>query len=498
MEEVCECIHIGHSKCVGSKYPKHEVPKKMFHKDPTDLTSQLYKTCSDCREYGAKCAKRRRDTLRAKSKQVVSDDFQFCPCSFHTIQGVSRYPQAEVPTKYFRRDLEDENSEKVINCYDCRKYNIECSTRKYAVNKEKREEEEKAGKDFLTCPSMHHNTFSNIKKEEVPLHLFRKYPDNPRSPLLDYCSDCRAGRNIQRNKNVEDLKNSLKDDEFYCGSCHKPHPISERVLNLDGTPSTSCSLGKEKAKQRDLNRVRIIKDVKLEFMDKNQCSCQKCKKVYLAPEVGTKYAVELDTYEINGNRYLEYIGVTYSVRDFFEEYLDLLELRILEFDHLTEQEQRERGLLSETDVFVPKKNCVGKLGCEDSIRLEAVKTQILCARCHREETKRRQKNPNNNSGSAIRKQKLEYVNNLKIKGCQVCGYRNENLLSFFECDHLDPGKKLEAISEMVMNDKYTLDDVIKETHEDIIRVICRHCHIIHTHEQIKLGIIKNYRTDNSV
>jgi hypothetical protein len=492
MEEVCECMHIGHSKCVGSKYPKTQVPKRLFHKNPNDLTSQLYKTCSDCREYGAKCAKRRRDALREKSKQVVSDEFQFCPCAFHCIQGVSIYPQSKVPKKFFRRYPEDEKSENVINCYDCRKYNIECSTRKYAVNKEKREEDEKTGKKFLNCPSMHHNTYSNIKKEEVPIHSFRKYPDNPRSPLLDYCSDCREGSSIQHNKNANNIKNNLKDDEFYCGECHKPHPISERAPNLNGTISTTCFRGKELQKQRSLNRAKIIKDVKLEFMEKNQCSCQKCKKVYLIPEENKKYVVEIETYEINDIRYLEYRNVTYSVRDFFQEYLHLIELRILEFDHLTEGEQRERGLLKDDDEFVPKKDSVGRFNCEDSIRLEANKTQILCARCHREETKRLQKNPNNNTGSALRKEKQQYVNNLKRKGCQVCGYSNENLLNFLECDHLDPSTKVEAISEMVMNDKYSLNDVIQETQDTVVRVICRHCHAIHTDEQLKAGIIKTY------
>lgn len=82
--------------------------------------------------------------------------------------------------------------------------------------------------------------------------------------------------------------------------------------------------------------------------------------------------------------------------------------------------------------------------------------------------------------------KSKYVQTIKSEGCSVCGFSDINLLCYFEMDHIDPNQKKECISIMV-NDDYTLDDVIEECKK--CRVLCRSCHRIHTDEQRQQGII---------
>ena len=81
------------------------------------------------------------------------------------------------------------------------------------------------------------------------------------------------------------------------------------------------------------------------------------------------------------------------------------------------------------------------------------------------------------------RQKSEYVTQLKIKvGCVLCGFSDEKMPRFLELDHLNPSDKLKAVSQMVIQHKYTMNDVREECKK--CRVLFRkHCHIIHTCKQ---------------
>lgn len=193
----------------------------------------------------------------------------------------------------------------------------------------------------------------------------------------------------------------------------------------------------------------------------------------------------MKTYERKGERFLKFEEKEYLVEDFLISHESLLELRIIEFDHLSEEEQRERGLLREDEKYIPKINRVAQFNKEEEKRREAKKCQHLCGKCHVIKTKSTYEykyKPNNKT-----KEKMDYVNSLKICGCENCKYKDETLLQFFEMDHLNPKSKLYVVSKMVRDSKYTLEDVKRECEK--CRVLCRHCHIIHTHDQIKNGII---------
>jgi hypothetical protein len=81
---------------------------------------------------------------------------------------------------------------------------------------------------------------------------------------------------------------------------------------------------------------------------------------------------------------------------------------------------------------------------------------------------------------------MDITNEIKIKGCELCGYKNTSLLRFFEFDHIDPKTKIDCVAIMIKK-AYTIDDLIKECAK--CRVLCGHCHRIHTRNQVRNGII---------
>ena len=84
-----------------------------------------------------------------------------------------------------------------------------------------------------------------------------------------------------------------------------------------------------------------------------------------------------------------------------------------------------------------------------------------------------------------RKHHKAYVDNLKRQcGCSVCGYKTDTLFRFLENDHLDPENKIANIAGMVKDNNCTLEQLIEELKK--CRIICRHCHKIHTHKQLEV------------
>jgi len=92
-----------------------------------------------------------------------------------------------------------------------------------------------------------------------------------------------------------------------------------------------------------------------------------------------------------------------------------------------------------------------------------------------------------NSKSHFERKKLAYVNQIKINnlGCSICKYWDPNLIRFFDLDHINPTDKEECLSRMIKDKEYSMEDVIEECKK--CRVLCRHCHIIHTDIQSKKG-----------
>lgn len=394
------------------------------------------------------------------------------------------------------------------SCEHCRNYKRKiCNDRRYRLAAEA-----KATKELLyqqpdiktiSCPGRYHTTASDLPRDVVPVENFRKTPDDPRSTLYNQCSDCRqyeveinAKRRI-KNKILAEEQEGLS----MCTECRLVKRVDEMTVDPNGTITTSCKKCKTRNLSRRGNVKKMINSLKLERIILQACSCRRCKCIYLTPREGTAYAVRLETYELEDDvpeeldddteyiiydtRIVDYEGVTYFAEEFIEAHADELEFSILEYDHMTEEEQRDSYMLLPDEPFVPKKNTVGRAGGRDTMRLESRKCQLLCGKCHVEVTIERE------IGASKRlTEKRVYVDELKIKigKCEICGDWDPDLLPFFEFDHTDPSEKVEKIAELVQRSKYTLDHVKDEIKK--CRLICKHCHRIHTVRQKERGIIR--------
>jgi len=495
-EEFIECSG-PHTALMKSPYPKNHVPKELFMKDTTKPNSKMYKRCFHCRDYKTQTDAKRKKKREEEMK--ISEEEGFKMCQGKHIPAVnSPYPKGKVPEYLFRKNPEDPESKLYKTCIDCRKFEKNYKNKVNNKIKETGKEHKKILKDGETeygyCFSVIHSPhISEHPRDRIPLDEIRKIPGNPNSELYEQCLSCRNKYSSQSNS----FRNKIRKDALdrgvsLCQSCNKELNEENFSYNTDGSVSTKCINCKEYSIEKRRNLSEIRRDIIIEFIEKNECSCYKCKRIFLKP-IGNNLKIQsFETFLGNDNkrRVIEN-AEEYLVKDFIESKRNLLETDIIDLDHLTEAEQIERGIIDDDESFIPKVKPVSLLSSEHSMRTEALKTQPLCVRCHMEETIRRQKEypvKRKQGKTGGRKIKSEYVNSLKLKGCESCGYQNEKLLKFFDMDHLNIENKIANISVMIHYSNYSLEDVIEECEK--CRVLCRECHRIHTRIQRELGIIK--------
>jgi len=398
----------------------------------------------------------------------------------------SPYPREAVPIEKFIKPNRpaDDLYKYCVDCRNSLTRNKNKSTDNFSnmINNEP---------DFLVCPSMNHNYngVSLYPRNKVPKKMFLKNPEDPKS-ICKYCSDCRKYSNNIMDNSLISRKEKIKTekDKFFCFYCRRPKSIDERAINNNGEPSVNCISCKIKCHNRKkdfhVKRKKIYRKVQYEIMLKCQSSCEECNSIFLKPEKNTKHVIELKTRKENSVLVVDYKGNTYPTEEFLNRFKDLLEFRILDFDHLPEDDLRKREILGPDEKYVGKRNYVTKLHNEFEIRKEAKVCQLICCRCHTQITYAR---CNKTKLYGKRLKKREYTNRLKSTGCSECGFYDKTMLYFLEFDHLDPTKKVDCISVMATKDKFSLEDVAKECLKT--RILCRFCHRIHTSEQIKLKII---------
>lgn len=414
-------------------------------------------------------------------------DMKHCPAKQHLFD-FSPHQSRSVPINLFLKDPEDKNSQMYEYCIDCRKYQGSVGKRYSQKQTALHEESKLANTGFLYCTCKAHDKISKHVRNKVPEALFRKYPDNVKSPLLKKCMDCRAVNSKKnRDKIIVKKEEAIKANKFYCTNCHKAFDESCRALNLDGSSSILCLKCKVGERVRSLNIRQTYKRTKLERLLEIEASCNKCKSLYIQDPDDSSVIVELRTFQENSMRYVTIEGQKFAAKVVIESSMDHLELDILQLDHLPVEEQMEKGLLDSRGNYVPKVKIVSKLSSEAAIKLEAEKCQLLCARCHVEETVARETGLEDKCRSKAERNKFSYTNKLKVKGCETCGYVNIKLLRFFHFDHIDPKQKTECVSRMVKDNKYSQSELEKEIAK--CRILCGHCHIIHTRNQRSNGEI---------
>lgn len=425
--EKCIPCTKGHNNSVGSQYPRGSVPEHLFRKNPEDPKSALFKTCIHCRTYHKKAGRRHLD----KHKELASAQ-------------------------------EDTNDKS----------------------------------EFRYCLRSGHGTLSKSPhpQHKVPIALFRKEANNPKSKLHKWCSDCRSDKVGRDNKkNAEKKEVAESKGLHYCFVCQREIKHEERYKNLDGSLGSTCISCGERSNRHTIEFRQTYNRIKREVIEKNQASCSKCKCLYFNPVGDSISAVKLETYlHVDGDRHVTYNNVSYTVIEFLSQTKQYLELSVIDFDHMTEDEQRGSGLLSEDEVFIGKRKLISKVHSEHEMKLELLKCRPLCVKCHVEETMRREDEQRAELGKGKSEKtkknllKLAYVNNLKLAGCVACGFKDRRLPRFFHLDHIDPSSKIEGISKMVTTAACTLNDLKEEIAK--CRILCGHCHRIHTTKQRKEGL----------
>ncbi len=376
-------------------------------------------------------------------------------------------------------------------CSDCRDYDKIRKHNRTNQHKEKYTLSIQNGNDLMYCPGKSHLTVSKYKRDKVPEILFRQFKDYDNSPFFINC------REIENNKNKirREIKsnNDIDDNLIRCQACRQKVEEAELAYNLNGELSACCVPCKIKQHDVEMWHQSLSQSIKFEMIEKYESCCYVCQNIFIKDPSNNKIIFEIETYLIDGIRYLDYEGILYKCSDFIIAHKNNIMLQVLQFDHLTEDEQRTRGMLREDQPFIPKNFCVLNASNEFLMRAEAAKCQLCCMKCHLLETIRREKGLG--SISKLSRVKLDYINKLKEEGCVLCGYKNNELPRYFHFDHIDVETKVERVSKM-MHVKYSFQDVVDEIKK--CRILCQPCHFIRTQDQLKEGMFhrKNNDTNN--
>lgn len=487
------CTNRDHN-CNGSFYLKNNVPIELF-KDET--SEKLFLQCIDCRKHNRIRNNRNFNKIKneknEKYEEAIKNNDEYIPCLYkHHNNKI--YHNSKVPRKLFVIENTDNLTKYCLNCLNCINHKTSHPKIKEINNNSSnpkiKEIDDKC--ERMSCLAKNHDD-TLYPKFSVPIIFFMKYPYIPNSPLTRYCIYCRE-KLVEKDR--EDFKiyslEAEKKGLFFCSYCCRKIEHSKRGINTDGTLSTYCVHCYDKTREKAKISKKNFEKLKHEYVEKYQSCCYLCNKIYIYDD---DILTSIDTILKGDTRYIEYNNMLYSVSDFINKYSDIINVDMLHFDHLSEKEQRERGIIGPDEMFLAKADSVGRIINETRMRFEASKCQLLCGKCHvietirREDEKRIEKTGTVNQKKHVnnKAKKRDYVNELKKQGCCLCGHVDINLLRFFHFDHTNPSSKIDNITTMVSG-KYTFEQLVDEIKK--CRIVCLHCHMIHTKIQHNDGIFR--------
>jgi len=402
----------------------------------------------------------------------------------------SLYPKNKVPISEFMKTYNNGSVKIFMRCSSCRYYksmpkDIGYNHKlKYLDIKEHVNNNPHLYIYTKVCVCSSHLKYSIHPKLTVPIHLFRENVHDINSKLYNNCLDCRENRMLL-DKIVKKKKVMIViDNMFWCKCCSRHKINDERYICNDIIYNTCMECIRQRKKAYKKKKL-TYNNIKHETILNNGSSCEKCQCIFIKNLNNEFHLIKIKVFIRDGVKKLMYNNIEYDAFEFIKKYKNELEIEILEFDHLTEQEQRERGKLTENDVYVPKKGNVSQLGSERLIRYEVVKCQLVCHECHVYDTISREK-IDKRKKSGVRKLKYDYVVSIKNRGCTLCGYINTDLPRFFDMDHINPQDKYKGIA--ILTEDINCDFLTFKNECYKCRVLCRYCHIIHTRNQIYNGV----------
>ena len=417
--------------------------------------------------------------------------FVICKSKVHGVSG-SVHDKKCIPIHLFYKNGIDEIDGLVNNCLDCRVYiNKSARKRNKKIRDACKELSQKLideGENFKVCEnSAHGNLYiSEFDRYKVPIYMFMKDTNDIRVGLFGNCSDCRKNNdNYQHAQKKKQLASELGIE--LCSLCTKELISTNICYNKDGKQSKRCVSCNYKGKLGIKTLRKHFNKLRMKYVIKHQTSCMLCNNIFIKNPGSNPPFDKLPIIIKDDIKYINYNNELISVESFLNIYHDLLELCIIEFDHLPENEFIK---LYPNKKFIPKTRQVSDVRSEIKMELEAEKCQHLCLECHMKETIRRtEENRINILNSYKNKHKEEKIEFIRLhkqeQGCSLCGYNS--LVRFLEFDHLEPALKIDGISKMVYGYDYSLEDVKKEMLK--CRVLCKYCHVFHTKTQITDGIL---------
>ena len=328
--------------------------------------------------------------------------------------------------------------------------------------------------EWRCCAGLHRKSWSIYPKNRVPLEFFLKIPSNPKSSLLKKCRDCRiAAKSDRKTKRDARKRRDIPDGYFFCRVCEQTKLLNQRGTNVSTNEiNNNMCINCKQTRQRNYESARKrFHELKMEQVLKQQACCFDCKCIFLKSEVERSLNIRIFEQE---NGLIK--GTNIIASEFIQANLSNIELRVLELDHLSEEEQRAKGVLKEGEKFVPKHCNVGSIANAERMRLEFAKTQLVCAKCHHLRTRKR-RNQNGMISKYSNRNFYIKIKKMEIKYCQGCFSKiDTKILGFYEFDHLEPKLKVTEISKM-HNIQHIKSEIAK------CRLLCRFCHAIHTWNQ---------------
>ena len=482
-----------------SEHDRNQVPKDLFIKDGKETA-----TCIDCRNSEAAFTLDNKVEAKEQGKFYCGDcrtikDLEEIGFNSHgktllTCQDCKN--KSDVKRLELNILAESKNMHCCSSCNKIKPYEemntnidgtpakccIKCrdNSRVWAKNEkenilELRKVYDETKSEFWVCNGNNHNRYSNYPRDKVPKIMFETY-----NGMCESCEDCRKGLQNEHQIRKEYAESIGKN---YCGECRTIKFDEEMGINLNGDKSNQCKKCKIASHDRSMGISKEKQDIKLNIMLKMKSCCEICNVIFLKnPDPNSIAPIIIHPYQAKEETFVDYEDCSYELDYFFTKYGHLIDCRLTDYDHLPESEQIARG-----KSYAPKNHPVNKAGTIKRILTEIDKTQLICHLCHVYVTEKRHmlQFPGSNKRdhlSLLVKEKLEYINNDKKRGCSSCTYKNDNCPKFFEYDHLIPGDKLCCISSMVLT-SCSLEELKVELNK--CRLLCAYCHKIHTDKQTK-------------
>ena len=489
-----KCPYKAHHLRMKEYNIEEYVEQKYYHTDE-DLSKRLRAYCKWCTDHSNRERPPVIETENQRiTKSIIDSVYLICTegtreCNFATHHcrmkdfGIRR----DVPIRFFHRN--DDLTDEVVhtNCRWCREFKH--GLQPMVVNGQiSAREQNRPHTDelFLSCASRDHKCYSEMPRHSTPREYFMKDANDPHSYLLWTCKDCRNYDKIRLE--LIRIKKSLclPEDHSLCYRCRHGFPNDYFGLRIDGKQYSLCPECREVERLYHLDYYFRSKEEQRKHkffnMLKLESCCSHCDVIFIKGDIVQCLVKIYDDFKVIDNiKYVNVDDVYVGVKDFITANRENIEYSVIHYDHLTEEEQRESGIL-DTREYVDKKINVSETRLRH-IEFEIGKCKMLCKRCHVLETMRRANQRVTNNPLTLNK--LSYLNDIKSKGCQSC-HRVYTPLRFIEMDHINPDEKISTIGSLVVNTCCTFDQFVAEC--DKCRPLCGFCHQCWSNYQINTGI----------